>query len=517
VNVTIENYNGLYGMTRGREKRAHAVFKTLLHHTRGREDEIRKVTTQGLTTGSGLVYYDLQAGAKLLYPILTPWRNEIPRVKGKGGTATHWLSVTGVNTANTDIGVSEGNRNAVMSTTTQPYMATYGTIGLENNITYEEDESAENFDDAKALGSRNLLQATMQWEEYAIVGGNASVPLGKTPTPVLAGSTTGGTLPAATYSVICVAQSYDGWRTGSVANGVRSKITRTNADSSVDCYGGGSAPNSTNATVTTTGSTGSIGATVANVANAVAYAWFWGAVGSEKLGAITTINSCLITAVATGSQLASSLDQTADWSTNALLFDGVMTQINYPNSGSLVNYQATGTAGVGTPLTSDGAGGIVEINADLKAFWDSYRISIDEIGVSSQELVNITDKVIAAGGTPLFRFNIDAQKGQPEDVTVTAGAIVGAYLNKFSLEGGKLIPVRLHPNIPPGTIVYRKKTNPYPQSNVSNICEIRYLRDYYQIAWPPRTRKYEYGIYSRQVMPIYFLPGFGMRTNIANG
>jgi hypothetical protein len=34
---------------------------------------------------SGLTFYDLEVGAKLLYPVLTPLRNAIPRVSGRGG------------------------------------------------------------------------------------------------------------------------------------------------------------------------------------------------------------------------------------------------------------------------------------------------------------------------------------------------------------------------------------------------------------------------------------------------
>lgn len=516
MNITIQHNDGLLFWDNSRKRKANGVFKALLHHSKG---EIAKAvtTSQGLQMASGLMYYDLQVGAKLLYPILTPYRNETPRVKGKGGDSTHWKSVMAVNSTNLDIGVSEGNRNAAQSHDTQDFLATYGTIGLEDFVTYEEDESAENFEDAKALASRMLLQSMMQSEEYAIVGGNASMQLGTTPTPTLAQGTS-GSLGTGTFSVVCVALAFDGWRTGSVAKGIRHKVARTNADGSTDTFGGGSAPPSVSATSTfASGATNSISATVANVAGAVAYAWFWGTAGSEKIGAITTINSVVIKAAATGTQTLASIDTTKDWSNNALLFDGYLTQIFKSGSGALVQYQAPGIAGQGTPLTSDGAGGIVEINADLQYFWDNYRISIDEIGVSSQELTNITAKVIAAGGAPLFRFNIDAQRGDAQDVTVTAGAIVGYYLNKFSLEGGKLIPIRLHPNLPPGTILYRKKTIPYPLSNVTNIVEIRYLRDYYQIAWPPRTRKYEYGIYSREVMPIYFLPAFGVRTNIANG
>ena len=38
--------------------------------------------SQSASATSGLTYYDLEAGAKLLFPVLTPLRNSIPRVSG---------------------------------------------------------------------------------------------------------------------------------------------------------------------------------------------------------------------------------------------------------------------------------------------------------------------------------------------------------------------------------------------------------------------------------------------------
>ena len=40
---------------------------------------------QSSSATSGLTFYDLELGAKFLYPVLTPLRNMIPRVSGKGG------------------------------------------------------------------------------------------------------------------------------------------------------------------------------------------------------------------------------------------------------------------------------------------------------------------------------------------------------------------------------------------------------------------------------------------------
>ena len=69
---------------------------------------------------------------------------------------------------------------------------------------------------------------------------------------------------------------------------------------------------------------------------ALGYAWFWGAAGSEVLGAITTINSLVITANAAGTQTAASLGS-SDNSTNALVFDGLLYQAFKSGSNAYVD------------------------------------------------------------------------------------------------------------------------------------------------------------------------------------
>ena len=245
--------------------------------------------------------------------------------------------------------------------------------------------------------------------------------------------------------------------------------------------------------------------------NAVAYAWYWGLSGAELLGAITTINSVVIAAAATGTQNASALTA-ADNSANTLVFNGILSQVNEAGSNSYVATMATGTAGTGTPLTSDAAGGIVEIDAALKSFWDNFRLSPTDIYVSSQEMTNITKKILAANSTAAQRFVFNSDQGM-----LAGGTMVRSYLNKYAMDGAIEIPVRLHPNMPSGTIMFYCDRLPYPLSNVSNVLQIRARRDYYQIEWPLRSRKYEYGIYADEVLQNYFTPAFGVITNIANG
>lgn len=480
-------------------------------------DSIAKSWTQSGSAVSGLTMYDLEAPAKLLYPVLTPLRNQIPRDFGGMGIQANWRAITGINVNQVSAGVSQGKRGGGIATSTADYTAAFKGIGLEDDVSFEADYASKGFDDVKARAVQGLLSSLMIQEERIILGGNSGLALGTTPTPTLVASASGGSLAtAAAFSVICVALTMEGYLTGTVgAAGINGQITRTNTDASSDTYGGGSAQKSANATVSVTGATGSVTATVANVRGAMAYAWYWGATaGSERIGAITTINSVSITALAGGSnQLASAITNgAADNSQNGLIFDGLLTMCSNSALGAYYSAQATGSAGVGTPLTADNLGGIVEIDVALKWWWDNYRLSPDCIWVHSQEMNNIGKKILAATSSSGQRFVFQSEQGM-----LAGGVMVKEYLNKFGMNGPTTIPVRLHPNMPAGTILFTCRKLPYSLNNVQDVFKIKGRRDYYQLEWPLRTRKYEYGIYADQVLQHYFPPSMGIITNIGNG
>lgn len=473
--------------------------------------ELGKASTfsQSGSATSGLTYYDLEPGAKLLYPVLTPLRNEIPRVPGKGGIQANWRAITAINSGGVRAGVSGGNRGGVIAVTTQDYIAAYRGIGLETNVDFEAEYAAENFDDVRSLAVLNGLQALMLQEEPMILGGNSTaVALGTTPTPTLADVGTGGTLAYNTqFSVICVALTLDAVVNGTVAGGIQANIVRTNADGSSDTFGGGAAQKSANQTVTTandSNNTHSITASVTNVVGALGYAWFWGAAGSELLGAITSGPSYTVAATATGTQTAASLPS-ADWSNNALAFDGLIYQAFKSGSNSYL-------ANIAGTLTGDNAGGVTQIDTALKSMWDNYRLSPDTMWVNSQQALDISKKILAGGSTGAQRFVFEMK---PSDLG--GGVMVRTYLNRFSMGGAKVIDIKVHPNMPAGCILMTTKVTPYPLSNVGNVMQIRSRREYYQIEWPLRSRKYEYGVYADQVLQHYFPPSMAVLYNITAG
>ena len=487
------------------------LLKASLQASKAVPDEIAKAFTQSGSATTGLTFYDLEAPAKTIYPVITPLRNRFPRVGGGSGIQANWKAITAINTTRVRAGISEGNRGGVIATQVVDYQASYKGIGLDDFVTFEADLAAAGYDDVRARATQGLLRSLMIAEEALILGGNNSLNLGTTPTPTLAGSSSGGSLATQTLSVICVALTLEALLDSAVPAGVPISANRTLADGTVESYNSGTAARSAAASTSITGPNGSCGATVAAVAGAFGYAWYWGTAGNELLGAVTTINSVRITAAATGTQNASAIPNT-DKSSESKVFDGLLTMCSKSALGAYRAVMPTGTAGTGTPLTADGVGGVVEIDNALRWFWDNYRLSPTRIYVNAQELDNITKKVLVGNSMPAHRFTFNAnQEG------IRGGMLIAGYLNKFTMAGAQNIPIELHPNLPAGTILFICEELPYPLSGVSDVIRIRTRRDYYQIEWPLRTRRYEYGIYADEVLQHYFPPSMGIITNIGAG
>jgi hypothetical protein len=481
---------------------------------------ISKAATVQVSTG--LVAYDLQAPSKNLYPVLTPIRNSLPRVGGIGDS-THWKVVKGIvgSGYNASPWVAEGKRAGKMTLVTEEKSAIYRTIGEEESITWEAESAAAGFEDIKASMVVRLLDKMMLKEENALIGGNGNLALGTTPTPSATNASTGGSIANGTYNVICVAMTYEGYKNYSqdITVGLDQSMDITGQDGNQFTLNGGYAQKSAAGSTTTTGSGASvISATVAAVTGAVAYAWYVGASGSEKLEAVTTINSVKLTALAGTGQAASALTA-ADYSRNdGLAFDGLLTTAFINSSTAYVKELPTGTAGTGTVLTSTGRGSIAEIDAMFKDMWDHYKVSVSVLYVDSQELTNITNKTLKdASNTSLIRFNLDAQN--PQNQTYVAGQVVGFYFNPYTANGGMAIPIRLHPDLVPGTIFGYAANLPaqYKSANVPNVAEVKARRDYYQIDFPQVTRERQTGVYAEEVLAVYAPFALGVITNIANG
>ncbi|HEX3884755.1 MAG TPA: hypothetical protein VHW66_19030 [Stellaceae bacterium] len=478
---------------------------------------------KSISTNTGLLAFDLQAPAKNLYPFVTPLRNSIPRVGGGTGTATNWRQVSAINGSGYDAmgWVPEGQRSAQMSYVTATKSATFVTIGEEDGATYEAINAGRGFEDIQARMTFRLLQKMMLKEEMAILGGNASMQLGTPGTPTLSASGSGATLPATTYYVKVAALTLEGWQNSSLTNGVATTKPITGADGHSYTLSGGSSNISAESSSQSVSAGNTLFATVTALQGAVAYGWFVGtASGAETLQAITTINSAAFSAPLTaGAQPATAV--TADNSANpSYAYDGLLTSALKSGSGAYVKTMATGTAGTGTPLTASGRGSVVEIDTMFQTMWNNFELSPTVLYVNSQELGNLTTKVLNGSSSPLLRYN---EPGDGDAFNITASGTIGWYYNPYNTANGTQtglrIPIRLHPRVPPGTIVGWAEQLPiqYQSSEVPNVAEVKTRQDYYEIDWPIVTRQRQVGVYAEEVLAVYAPFAMGVINNIGNG
>ena len=477
--------------------------------------------SKAVTLATGLSAYDLQAPAKNLFPVITPLRNALPRVaRTNPGDAARWRTIASVTGSGFDAmgWVPEGQRTASMSYSAASQVAPYLTLGEEDSVSFEAEAAARGFEDIDSTATLRLLQKTMHKEETALLGGNASLALGTPAAPTLAATGSGATLPSATYSVIVVALTFEGWRNSSLAGGVATVKTITGNDGNTYSLNGGSSNKSANATqAATLGQT--LNAVAPLINGAVAYAWYVGAAGAETLQAITTINSASFAApLAAGQQAASAIS--GDNSRNATLaFDGLLTVGFNPANSAYVQALPNGAAGAGSFLTASGRGSVIEIDNMLVQMWNTYRVSPTALYVNAQEQKNITTKCLTNASGPLIRYNVAADSDNGGPYGVSASGVVRWYYNPFSVDGGFDIPVKVHPDLPPGTILALCERLPvwYQSNQTPNVAEVLTRRDYYRVDWPLRTRRREFGVYAEETLAVYAPFGVGILTNIGNG
>lgn len=510
-----------------------------------------RAVTKAITQATGIVNYDLRPALRRMYPVLFPLAAMLPReVRKVGDTATRWKSVVAINPTSLRATTGEGNRGASLVTAVRDFVAPYMTLAYDDSVTFQADWAAGDFDNAKEAAVLGLLHSLRIEEDKLIYGGNRTYSIGQPGVISLADSATGGAINANTQVfVTCFPLTYEGWQHAPVSSGVVAAAsaltvlsTKTNADGSTDLVSGGVGIPAVVQNITTANdgnNTHAVTAVVPTVQGAVAYAWFWGSNATTTcwLGAITNTNTVTMTtalgvSTATGAATAAQIqsgrfDQVltaTDYSANGLGMDGLLyfafgagQQINpvVLASGALVSVNNDAN-GVATTLTANGAGGISEIDADLFTFYTNWKIGPSDLFVSAQQAIDINNKVIAGGGAPLFRFNLDrtdTANALAEGI-ISAGSAVGSYLNKFT---NTLMKVVVYPWAVPGTMFYYTREIPYYGATQKVPAQMTLRQEYMQREWPIVRPRYEFGILMDGVLQMYFPFGMGVRYNIAQG
>ena len=475
---------------------------------------------KSISTATGLVAYDLQAPAKNLYPFVTPIRNVMPRVGGGTGTATNWRQVNAIIGSGFDAmgWVPEGQRSGQMSLfdLEQVGHLRHHRRGRRRDLRSDHRRPRVR----RHPGADDLSPAAKDDAERGDGDPRRQrlAALGTPATPTLSASGAGATLPAGTYFVKVVALTLEGYQNSSVSGGVATTKTVTGVDNKTFTLSGGSSNISAEASqAVTLGQT--LFCSVTPIQGAVAYAWYIStSTGTETLQAITTINSLAVSApLATGNQPQTAI--TTDNSANpSYAYDGLLTTALKAGSNAYVNTMPTGTAGTGTALTASGRGSVVEIDTMFQTMWNNFELSPTVLYVNAQELKNITTKVLSNSSGPLLRYDTPAD-GSEGEYQLTASGVVQFYYNPFAIYGGLRIPIKIHPRVPPGTIIGWAENLPiqYQSNEVPNVAEIKTRQDYYQIDWPIVTRQRQVGVYAEEVLAVYAPFAMGVITNITNG
>lgn len=430
----------------------------------------KAAATAGVNTSSGLLGIDL-SGLLSLIPVNSPWRDQLARTSPENGAAfAQWRVLLNVNNLQADPSTPFDYAAPLALLQEQDVTAPYGKIGYGYTVTKDAIAQAKGYADAKAIAVMNSLnQFKIGEDKKALMG--QRFPLTTPGTPSVTPAGTGGSIGATTAVNVKVAA-----RTGS------------------NYFYGGSTVASVQGTATTgAGTTNSAVATVAAVRGAVAYDWYVGGFYYTT----TTVNTVTITSIPVANQAVPALPDiygvaptsvpVVDTSAKVNDFNGLLATL----AGDYANNGATGlvTPGTGTPsgayfksldgapLTISGSN-ITELDAMNQAIFDNLRLSPDALMVASQQGSEISAAILNSGAsTTFFQPNIEGRS----DAVV--GAFVGWYVNKAA--GGAPIKIEVHPHLVPGTIIARTDRIPFPNSGITNTCELRVLDE---------VSDYEYGV-----------------------
>jgi hypothetical protein len=289
--------------------------------------------------------------------------------------------------------------------------------------------------------------------------------------------------------------------------------TRTNADGSTDYIAGFSAIQSAASGAITLdggGSSESITVSVTAKNGAIGYAWYLGATaGTEKLVAITGYPTATLTNTNSTGQAATAVPASAspaDPSVNPLNYDGLLTQILTPGSGSYVK----DLGGAAFTTAGSGTGQCAEINAAIASFYSNYRLIPTDMFMSATDQQAL-GSIVLTGNTNLAPFFM----GNTSEGGLQASTTLKRYINPIGF-GNPYLEVHAHPFIPAGTVIFYSRTNPYPLSNVPALVRKLCRRDYWSVEWPVTSLVRTMGVYFDAVLQMYFAPAFGAITGIKN-
>ncbi|HET6373015.1 MAG TPA: hypothetical protein VFG76_06895 [Candidatus Polarisedimenticolia bacterium] len=417
---------------------------------------------------TGLTGVNLEAPSKLLYPLLSPFRQTIGRETRPGSQADFFRILSVVPGGR--FSSAAGTRSNGFTITKDKPSFNYKSYGQLGDFQWEAQYAGMNLEDIrKRVKTLNLLGA-LQREEGLIFGGNITA-LG-TPTGVVtATATTGGTIAAATYQVRVAALTWEGMR-------LASRVARTATDAAqsfdasliVPTQGGtiGITAAAANTPIVTTGATSTITVTWNAIAGAFGYAVY---IDNHLQCVLPSQTKVTFTAISTTGEAVPAGDSTA----SATDFDGIVPQIVAAATGP-AKKRVNGN--LGTP-----SGNQITVIAD--AIQDVY----DRFKVQPSRLLVAWD----------VHDQLDRKLASVANDRVNLNYIVGPDGPKFeqlrfypSPIDGRQIPIEQQPNLFGGMVLGVLDDAPIADSQIPAAWKMLMGSDWVELAYAIVNPKEEY-------------------------
>jgi hypothetical protein len=367
----------------------------------------------------------------------------------------------------------------------------YKIASLKNKITFEAQYFGRGQVDSKALAVANLLRAFMiDEEDRMLFGNNASAITGASAggsgvsiggllgtTPALTsgtavGSTTGGTLAAATYNLQISYRTGPDYGAG--------KTTESIAGAAFNV-------------VTTTG-VSSITVTPPFVQGAIGAVLYW------KLSTDTTYNrvpfsgQLVLTSYSTGAVASASIP-VADLSGNALAFPGAVQQLLALGSGATIYDKHLNKNASGNPYTVNANPQTTnDLDNIYQALWTNGKADPRWVLVNSYESIQLSNSL---GNVPFF---VQPNGSQQEFV---GGYRVSRFINKVT---GSIVDLRVHPTLPQGVMLFLSDAMPpwYPGSDIPSVWSMEMSYDYLELDYPPTDPNFPIEVRNAGALLAYF-------------
>jgi hypothetical protein len=446
-------------------------------------EALKKATTEGILTSTGLYGYDL-SGLIATIPVNVPARNNtsaFPRtIAGVGSEMAVWRALLNINAEQQDAAVGYDFAGTLAKVKLQNCFAPYRPLAKAGRVTLDAQALARNYADPLAVDTIQTLNQLFISQDMHIIN-SQDWSLGKPEKPKLVFSETGGTIKKGEKVQVAVA----------ARSGANYFVGGPVIEDSSTALSGSTEGSELETVETKTTETGSIVASIKAIKGAVAYDWYVGKEAGEKFYyTTTTIAAVTIKAIPTAAEalpVLPLLSSTAPPKTLKLLEERTVKDTSYSENwyngiiaSTLGDYGAAGPVKPGSGTSSgatfldyggnaiSGEGGNITLLDEINdSLWASVQLSPTSYMVNSLQGDEISKLLLGSTSATTFLPPTDAAAR----TNLAGGGFIGRYINKAA--AGTEVMIEVHPRVAPGTIIARTDRVPFPGSNIGTVFEVR--------------------------------------------